>query len=813
MDESLRRHLIDRYGLLPAANEQQAQEFYAALPLDAKGRIGVELANLAAAPETRPIDPLTVRNEPTQTRDLTARVFHVRAESLDEKTRSVEAVIASDDPVAVWDYRRGEVIDEILRMDGAELPAQVPLLDNHYRWTTDDVYGSVRAMRVAEHEITGRLHFASGDERAERAYQKVAQGHVRDVSAGYRANEYTDIEPGKSAIVAGRSYTAGQRTLRVTTRWALKEASVTPIGADARSKIRQETPSSQAREQAMPPKLRAYLESIGLRKDATDADAWAFYAKTQGPQRTEADQHRGEVQPPADTRTSPPADPPAPPTDGQRTDPPADPANTDPQAVARQAVAAERERVRTLRTLASDDVPAEILQRAVDEGWDEPRANREFLAAVRERRQPGEGVPDSAPAGHSRSHERDVNARSLAAALLIQGGLDPTRYRSYDTAQQTAGPAFSAQDADLGGRIRGLSAPDLVRECLRHDTGRTYRTIDEALARLRDDREMGRAAVSGGTLSYVFGTNIYAKLIEGWTLSLDSTAGWCDEEDVPNFLQQEEITLDGQGRPEQHSAGGTATHTTISDSHETYRAYRFSKQAAVDEMDIINDRLGAVMKFPVLLGQSFRRMRPNLVYATLLSNPTLVADSTAVFHTDHSNLGTAALASGALATALSAIASQRDANNEVLDIQGRWLIVPTALQWTAATLLNSVAMAKTHATKSDPDYMPVNPVGPLVIKQVIGDNLTLVSDDRIGATGCWNPMTKATQTGTATNWFLSAGPFRGVRVLYRRGTNRQPAVRNYTLDKGQWGIGWDMNLDIGCKILDFRGLYKSTGAV
>jgi len=107
--------------------------------------------------------------------------------------------------------------------------------------------------------------------------------------------------------------------------------------------------------------------------------------------------------------------------------------------------------------------------------------------------------------------------------------------------------------------------------------------------------------------------------------------------------------------------------------------------------------------------------------------------------------------------------------------------------------------------------MPVNPVGPMVIKQVIGDTLTLVSDDRVGLTGCWNPLTKAMQAGSATNWFLTSGPYRGMRVLYRRGTNRQPSVRSYVLDKGQWGIGWDMNFDIGSKIIDYRGLYKSTG--
>jgi hypothetical protein len=38
-------------------------------------------------------------------------------------------------------------------------------------------------------------------------------------------------------------------------------------------------------------------------------------------------------------------------------------------------------------------------------------------------------------------------------------------------------------------------------------------------------------------------------------------------------------------------------------------------------------------------------------------------------------------------------------------------------------------------------------------------------------------------------------------------------MRSFVLDKGQWGLGWDINLDIGAAFMDYRGWYKSTGAV
>ena len=205
--------------------------------------------------------PMFYRDDPHaafQTREISVRSFQVRAESIDETSRSVEACIATEDPVTVMDWQRYELIDEVLRMDGAELPDQVPMLENHYRFSLDDQLGSARQLRVQGDQGFGRLYFAK-DERSERAWQKVKERHVRDVSVGYRSLEYVDIPAGQSASVKGRSYTARQRTLRVTTRWEAREVSLTPIGADKRAKIRSE-------EKSMNPKLRKYLETHhGLR--------------------------------------------------------------------------------------------------------------------------------------------------------------------------------------------------------------------------------------------------------------------------------------------------------------------------------------------------------------------------------------------------------------------------------------------------------------------------------------------------------------------------------------------------------------------
>ena len=786
MNNRLRKALESR-GLPPSADDRNAQDFYARLSLEERGKIGIELGSEASHAAE---EPLSVRND---RRDITTRGFQVRAQTVNEEERSVEATISTDAPVEVWDWRRGETIDEVLLATGAQLPEQMPMLANHDRWSLDSVLGSIRNLRVDGGSIVGRLLFAKDDTDADKAWNKVRQSHIVDVSVGYRVNEAVEIAPGQSAIVSGRSFTASKRALRVATNWTPKEGSLVPIGADQAAKIREDVSTHSERKEGsiVNPQLRAFLETLGLRKDANETDAQSFYDGLNAADKARADVAAKATVTPQHVE----------PTRTEAT--PITPAVTDQADVARQAVVAERERVRAVRELAGQDVPAEVATRAIDEGWDTARASQEFLIAVRASRADSVG-----PAIHVHGREQDCNARSLAAGMLIGQGLDPTAHR-FHTGSGLPGrtATLTEQDADRGHAYRALSSFDLMRECIRLDGGRWCHSVEEMFDYLR-------TAPSGATLTHVFSTNVYARLIEGWQTVGDTTLGWCEEEDVANFLQQEDISLAANARMEQLPRGGTAKHATASDAHETYKIARYAKQFVVDEQDVIDDRLGAIMRMPTEMGEAARSLRPDLVYSLLLENPSLVADSGAVFNATavttaggHANLGTAALADSALKLAITAMVKQRlnrttSDPGRALTIRPKYLIVPAALEWTSRALTATAALAKLFADSADPMYSTLN-----LISQ---EGLRVVPDDRIGAIGVFDPKSKVARTGLDTNWFLTSG--RGLRVAYRRGTGRQPVMRSFTLDKGQWGMGWDINMDIGAAFLEYRTWYKSTGA-
>lgn len=733
-------------------------------------------------------EPLQTRDANDQRRDLSSLTIALRSETINEEERSIEATISTDQAVEVYDWRAGEVISEVLLGSGAEVPSQLPLLANHDRWSLESVLGSIRGLRREGENLAGRLFFARDDASADSAWNKVRQGHLTDVSVGYRVTEATQIPAGQSATVAGRSYTAGKRALRIATRWSPKEVSLVPIGADSQAKIREVPPLNHGAN-PMNPRLRKFLESLGLRAEASDADAQSFYDALPADQKVRADAAAKETAP------GPASPPPANPAEGQRATPPPLP-QTDPAA----AIAAERSRVRAIRLLAGSDVPAEVRDRAIDEGWDESRASREFLTAVRENRTAGVG-----PAIHSHSREADTSQRSLAAAcLMLNGGVDRTRCvgRPFFNGRGliASAPQLTEQDVEAGRRLGSLSAVDLVRLCAQIDGGRFIIDPEEAI----------RTAVSGATFAYVFTTSMYVKLMQGWDEIIDTT-DWCDTEDVANFLTHEDISVSANAALEKLPRGGTANDATMSDSRETYKVARYAKRFVVDEQDIIDDRLGAIMQAPVAMGSAAARLRPDLVYSVLLENPNL-ADTGALFNATavttaggHANLTTAVLGSGGLKAGIGAMGKYRE-NGAVLNIKPRFLLVPQALRFTALELLKSVEQAYTAAAAAatPSNYMTVNILA--------AENLALRVDDRIGAGGVTDPRTKTARTGLDTNWFLSAGGPRGMKVAYRRGTNRQPSLRSFVLDKGQWGIGWDINLDIGVAPMDYRGMHKSTGA-
>jgi len=162
--------------------------------------------------------------------DWIARAAYVDQKTLDQASRSIMATVATENPVLVYDWSNGRTIQEVLIVNGAEMPAWTPFLDSHVAYSLLTL-GSVTDYRRSGSTILGRLMFAEGEE-VDPIWRRVVGGHLRAVSVGGRRIEYRDIEPRQSAQVVGRRWTAGQYPLRITTKWQIRETSLVVFGAD-----------------------------------------------------------------------------------------------------------------------------------------------------------------------------------------------------------------------------------------------------------------------------------------------------------------------------------------------------------------------------------------------------------------------------------------------------------------------------------------------------------------------------------------------------------------------------------------------------
>lgn len=166
---------------------------------------------------------------------MITRAVSVGPKTIDQDARSVEVIGATQAPVQISDWDRG-MVNEVLLIKGCQLPKtkQVPLLDTHSRWTTDDVIGSYRDIKKNGEALTGRVYF---DEGAVDQWRKVSEGHLTDFSVGYVRDEKRWLDEGEKWKTGGQEF---EGPLMVVTKWSLKELSACPIGADPGAKARAE---------------------------------------------------------------------------------------------------------------------------------------------------------------------------------------------------------------------------------------------------------------------------------------------------------------------------------------------------------------------------------------------------------------------------------------------------------------------------------------------------------------------------------------------------------------------------------------------
>lgn len=692
-------------------------------------------------------------------KNLTTRAIAPRPSTLREDDRSVEFVVSTEEPAVVFDYERMDFVPEVLVQSGMVLPSnkQVPFQDSHSRESVTDVLGSFRDLRQEGSVTVGRAYF-SRRQKAYDAYQDVKDGHITDVSVGYEVTESTWIPEGTRSFVGGREY-AGP--VRISTRWNLKEVSLVSIGADKYAKVRAEAAPAQQEptpEKTLNPSAtRADKISGGIRMNSKLYQLLISRGLAQGSTDEEALAFLNKLSTKdQEELRAMAAKPDA--SKGETT-------KADIDAVREAAQRAERVRIEGIRKACEFPETRHLVDELIASGATVEAAQKLVIEELQRK-----ATPLSTPRVTVTDTDGEKFTRAATDAMLIRA----------------LGARAVEKPADGADQMRGIGFYSLASECLRKNgINPAFMGRDEVITRALKLRSSSSIpSQNSGDFSYILANVANKAMMVGYNYAPSTYQLWCSIGSLPDFKSSRRVRLSDAPNLLETAEGAEIQHGVMSDTGESIQLVTYARKLVITRQALINDDLGAFDQIFRAFGARAANLVNSLPYAILAANANL-ADSVALFSTAATRLNDAsagaAISSTTLGAGTAAMFGQSAPNGVKLNISPRFLLTGAAYKTQAEIVTGSVAMP--DATYSAGVKNPFN-------------TLVAIADANI--------------PGNA--WYLAADPMLAptVEVAFLNG-NQAPTLTQEDTST-ILGVDFTAFIDATAKALDFRGLYRNTGA-
>jgi hypothetical protein len=736
-------------------------------------------------------------------RVIDSRLFQVRAESVNEEDRSIDAIIASETPVNEMDWNRYEIVPRVLLASGAEYPksGQVPLLDSHNRYSVESQLGSIRNLKTEGTAIVGKLTFS---ETAKDAWTKVREGHVTDVSAGFQVLSEVYIPEKTTQRIKGRDFTG---PMNVATKWRIYEGSITPIGADEAAKMRgldlANLPVPQKGNFTMNPELRKRCIAAGMDANLTDEQALAWL---------NANAERAFAAAPALAAA-----------------PVVAPATTavDVSGLTRsisEQITKDLEAREALREKARQDQLA-ALERDVDATLELTfgsveaiptglrslsiasgsmvEARKLMAEAKKKRDEETRLAPFSGGNIEHIAAQRDKHREVLQTALLVRAA----DLRGYGVADKTIPVANRPQGWD---QFRNAPLIEIARECLIAD-GYSYQDVrglsrqNLAIAALGWPHKVGLRAAgyayhTTGSLALITLDAINKNLTTGYNEAPSTWRGPMRQAaSVPDFKQKHIIKMGAVGNLPIWQDNKAPHEAALANEKESYCVEARAETLSFSWQLYVNDDMDALSRGPALLGAAAARTVNAVAWAQVTSNPVM-SDGQALFlETAAGNRKRSNYTTGSATPTVTTLGVMRNKmrqmrglntpegneSQDVLNIMPRYLVVPGALETLAEQLINSIA---DPAIANSAVHNPMR-------------TLTQVTEPLLDA---------ATDGTTAFYLFADPGQVDTIEVTFLQG-QETPVLNDY-VDEATWSRKVMVVQSFAAKAADHRGVQKHKGA-
>jgi hypothetical protein len=431
---------------------------------------------------------------------------------------------------------------------------------------------------------------------------------------------------------------------------------------------------------------------------------------------------------------------------------------------------------------AATEKLAEIQAAAVSEGWSAEKAELKLIRAA-----------------------RMVHAPMIGAGGNGAAGLDPAGVleASFAMSMGASGKGLEAQsvdkriiDAASDRRNRGATLHSLIRAIIASGTGEMPASIGDR--EIRTAFQLSQRNVQAGdfggvsTLSLpgILSNSMNKVLLEAYGAVATAWGQIAAPADLKDFKPATRYRMIGIGKFEKVGPGGEIKSITLTE--QTYSNQLDTKGAliGISRQMIINDDMGAFQQLPSILGRLAAVGLESAVFTLLLSNPG------SFFSAGNSNLATgagSALSVTSLGTAIQKFRDQVDDNGDPVLITPSVLLVPTALEFTAKSIIRSQELRDGGSTTK---YTTGNPFS--------NDLEPVVSPY----------LSNAKITGnSSTAWYVFGAPgdVGAMEVGFLRG-GRAPTIENGELDFNKLGIAMRGFFDFGVAMRDYRAAVKSNGA-
>ena len=432
--------------------------------------------------------------------------------------------------------------------------------------------------------------------------------------------------------------------------------------------------------------------------------------------------------------------------------------------------AAERQRCSEITTLCREfNVSAEEQARYLSEGTTVDAVRAAILDGMVQN-----GTPISQRGSADVINSEEDKFRAAAAdALILRSGM-------------------TLQNAADGAReLMGMSLRDLAIECLAADghTGLNRRSSEEIYG-------MAMRQFFNPTAAFptILDNAINKAYVEGHRTVAVTFDQWTKKGTLKDFKTHDNNYLAGPaGEFLEVPEGGELKHDVFGDvKRPTRKLKTYGRQFTLTRQAFINDDIDLVTRVPAKYAASARKTINKQVYQILVSNPAIY-DGTELFSKAHGNLVTTGtgITQASMQAMIMALQSQTDEFGEAIIVRPATLIVPAGMAFDIYTLFNSPTINTEGNTQA------VNPL------YRYANQITVIEDPTINVL-CGG-------FGNVMPWWLlgSKEDTDFIEVDYLNG-QEIPTIRRMETP-GTLGFVWDIYLDWGISVMDWRGAIKNPG--